>query len=111
MLHMRPYSHMLNCDKWAAISELVFPSTRTDSRAVQAVRVHKASQPQSFTFCLQRVDVGPYKVRACEPAGMTHDVLVLFCMHGDNGSIHRAVGSLWACEWETTQSELRPLLC
>ena len=63
MLHMRPYNHLLNCDSWAATSELIFPSSRTDSRAVQAVRVHKASQQQAFTFCLQRIEVGPYKVR------------------------------------------------
>ena len=62
MLHIRPYSLMLNCDKWGATSELVFPSSRTDSRAVQAVRVHKAAQQETFTFCLQRIDQGPYKV-------------------------------------------------
>ncbi|KXZ56068.1 hypothetical protein GPECTOR_2g950 [Gonium pectorale] len=31
------YTPLLNCDSWRAVSPLLFPSSRTDNRAVQAV--------------------------------------------------------------------------
>ena len=53
-----------------AASGLVFPSARHGNKAVQAVRVEArpseaGAQPQqfTFTFCLERIDAGPYKVR------------------------------------------------
>ena len=50
-------------------SQLLFPSQRKENRAVQAVAVRAPSsdrqRPYTFTFCLERVDVGPYKVTAC----------------------------------------------
>lgn len=52
-----------------AISKVVFPSSRRGNRAVQAVEVQAVQQkgearlrPYVFTFCLERVEVGPYKV-------------------------------------------------
>ena len=52
--------------------ELIFPSKRGENRAVQVVHVRAASRQQppvmrayTFSFCLERVDVGPYKVAAC----------------------------------------------
>jgi hypothetical protein len=52
-----------------AVSNVVFPSSRSGNKAVQAVEViamqHKGEgrlRPFVFTFCLERVDVGPYKV-------------------------------------------------
>ena len=52
--------------------ELIFPSKRGENRAVQVVQVRAASRQQppvvrayTFSFCLERVDVGPYKVIAC----------------------------------------------
>ena len=52
--------------------ELIFPSRRGENRAVQVVQVRAASRQQppvmrayTFSFCLERIDVGPYKVAAC----------------------------------------------
>ena len=49
-------------------SQLLFPSQRKENRAVQVVEVRAPSsdrqRPYTFTFCLERVDVGPYKVAA-----------------------------------------------
>lgn len=48
------------------VSQLRFPSRRMGNKAVQAVRVTSSGDgPRSFTFtfCLERVEVGPYKVR------------------------------------------------
>lgn len=52
-----------------AISNVVFPSSRSGNKAVQAVEVQALQRkgearlrPYVFTFCLERVDVGPYKV-------------------------------------------------
>lgn len=52
-----------------AISKVVFPSSRSGNKAVQAVEVTAVQKkdeaklrPYVFTFCLERVDVGPYKV-------------------------------------------------
>lgn len=53
-------------------SRLVFPSQRHGNKAVQAIQVEARPQgpglqPQAFTFtfCLERIDVGPYKVPLC----------------------------------------------
>lgn len=52
-------------------SQMLFPSKRKENRAVQVVEVQAPSRggepprrPYTFTFCLERVDVGPYKVIA-----------------------------------------------
>ena len=52
-----------------ATSPLVFPSTRTGSKAVQSVQVvsqtagsNAAQRSHTFTFCLEHVTEGPYKV-------------------------------------------------
>ncbi|KAG2499402.1 hypothetical protein HYH03_002976 [Edaphochlamys debaryana] len=74
------YTPLLNCDSWKVASPLVFPSSRFDNKAVQAVEVmarprpvarpgapapaavpDTALRPYSFTFCLERVDEGAYK--------------------------------------------------
>lgn len=45
------------------ISQLRFPSRRLGNRAIQAVRITPpAGHERAFTFCLERVEVGPYKV-------------------------------------------------
>ncbi|BDA47530.1 hypothetical protein COCOBI_10-3780 [Coccomyxa sp. Obi] len=67
-LHSPPQNVLLNCESWRAISKVVFPSSRSGNKAVQAVEVQALQQkgearlrPYVFTFCLERVDVGPYK--------------------------------------------------
>ncbi|KAK9905556.1 hypothetical protein WJX75_002084 [Coccomyxa subellipsoidea] len=67
-LHSPPQNALLNCESWRAVSNVVFPSSRSGNKAVQAVEViamqHKGEgrlRPFVFTFCLERVDVGPYK--------------------------------------------------
>ena len=40
----------------------MFTSSRRDDRAVMAVRVTKGDKERTFTFCLQRIEQGPYKV-------------------------------------------------
>lgn len=55
-----------------AMSPMTFPLQRTGERALQAVEVVAARRqgdasggglrPYTFTFCLERVDKGPYKV-------------------------------------------------
>ena len=56
-------------------SELLFPSRRKENRAVQVVEVQAQSRkganairPYTFTFCLERIDVGPYKVCTSRPS-------------------------------------------
>lgn len=52
-------------------SPLLFPSQRSGERALQAVEVVSARRggedeglrPYTFTFCLERVEAGPFKVR------------------------------------------------
>lgn len=61
-----------------ATSPMVFPSTRVGTKAVQAVQVtsqpsagmSNAKRSHTFTFCLEHVTQGPYKVggTACPDA-------------------------------------------
>lgn len=61
-----------------ATSPLVFPSTRVGTKAVQAIEVTSqpsagitnAKRSHTFTFCLEHVTQGPYKVHgtACPDA-------------------------------------------
>ncbi len=54
-----------------ATSPMVFPSTRVGTKAVQAVQVtsqpsagiNNAKRSHTFTFCLEHVTQGPYKVQ------------------------------------------------
>ena len=61
-------------------SALVFPKQRSGERALQAVTVTSARRrasmpggedgglrPYTFTFCMERVQSGPYKVRGLAP--------------------------------------------
>ena len=82
-------------------SQLLFPSQRKENRAVQVVEVrapsHHRQQPYTFTFCLERIDTGPYKV-AADPAKpltqhMRHDkclcrMLPLSCGGSSQGAVH-----------------------
>jgi len=48
-----------------ASSKVIFPSQRMSNKAMQAIKVEggaNRSQPYTFTFCMERVDLGPYKV-------------------------------------------------
>jgi hypothetical protein len=73
------YNPLINCDSWRSVSPLVFPSTRHENKAVQAVEVrarHRQPQPgpgagadatlrsYTYTFCWERVSSGSFKVRA-----------------------------------------------
>ncbi|GMH36565.1 hypothetical protein BSKO_04433 [Bryopsis sp. KO-2023] len=62
IVHEHPYGDILNFDSWEPISEIVFPSTRFPV-AVQAVQVSHNETPQKnrFTFCMERIEKGPYK--------------------------------------------------
>lgn len=60
-LHSPPYSLLLNCDSWQPASQLVFPSSRHQNKAVGAVAVTGRGQHQVFTFCFERVLQGPMK--------------------------------------------------
>ncbi|GFR42998.1 hypothetical protein Agub_g3997 [Astrephomene gubernaculifera] len=82
------YRPLLGCDSWRAVSPCVFPSSRHDNRAVQAVEVRarprtpqqhrhggqqmeeeaamdqggaEALRPYTYTFCLERQDSGAFK--------------------------------------------------
>ncbi|KAG2453305.1 hypothetical protein HYH02_001531 [Chlamydomonas schloesseri] len=67
------YRPLLNCDRWRPVSPLVFPSTRHENKAVQAVEVvarprhgpaassDTALRSYTYTFCLERLDSGPCK--------------------------------------------------
>ena len=51
-----------------AVSPMTFPSQRSGNRAVQAVQVTSLADKARlfiYTFCLERIDVGPYKAGAC----------------------------------------------
>ena len=55
---------------------MVFPSSRTGERAVQTVEVMAqpsasdaaSKRAHTFTFCLEHITQGPYKVCSCLPA-------------------------------------------
>ena len=54
-----------------AASPMIFPSSRMAHKAVQAVHVQQQdnhSVPLAFTFCLERIDTGPYKVHYVLPS-------------------------------------------
>jgi hypothetical protein len=62
MLHSTPYSVMLECDSWCPASQVIFPSSRSESRAVQAVLITSTDGRQyTFSFCLERIDTGSMK--------------------------------------------------
>jgi len=64
MLHAKPFNVLLNCHSWTASSKVIFPSQRMSNKAMQAIKVEggaNRSQPYTFTFCMERVDLGPYK--------------------------------------------------
>ena len=55
-----------------AASPMLFPSSRMTHKAVQAVHVQRQDSnpvPLAFTFCLERIDTGPYKVHYVHPCG------------------------------------------
>ena len=72
----------LGCSSQPA-SALIFPKQRSGERALQAVQVVSARRrpaapgatddgglrPYTFTFCMERVQSGPYKVRAITSFG------------------------------------------
>jgi hypothetical protein len=48
-----------------ASSKVIFPSQRLSNKSMQAIKVEGGAdrkQPYTFTFCMERADVGPYKV-------------------------------------------------
>lgn len=71
MIHTTPYDMLLGSDHWEVISGMKFPSKRHSNSAVQAVRLFNrprhahddcsSLREYTFTFCLQRIDTGPYK--------------------------------------------------
>jgi hypothetical protein len=62
MLRSPPFSAILDFDSWQAVSDVVFPSNRYGNKAVQAVQVSDSADRQlTYTFCLERVEEGPYK--------------------------------------------------
>lgn len=74
------WSHLQLLCHVQATSPMVFPSTRTGERAVQTVEVMaqpSASQAASkrahtFTFCLEHITQGPYKVASWLQAYYAH---------------------------------------
>lgn len=64
MLHETPFDVLLDCHEWKASSAVVFPSQRMGNKALQAIQVKgnaSRTQPFTFTFCLERIETGPYK--------------------------------------------------
>ena len=72
---------------------MMFPSQRSGERALQAVEIVSARRggddeglrPYTFTFCLERVQAGPYKVHASSP---------LKCMPRHRLHVARAVSAV-----------------
>jgi hypothetical protein len=62
-LHSPPYKVLLDIDNWHASSPLLFPSSRSENRAVQAVTVKSGREGRSynFTFCLEKQVLGGMK--------------------------------------------------
>jgi hypothetical protein len=69
---------------------MVFPSTRVGTKAVQAVQVTSqpsagmttAKRSHTFTFCLEHVTQGPYKVHgiiACPDAHLWFVLRICVC--------------------------------
>ena len=53
------------------VSSVDFPSARMGNKALQAVQFRSSDDTArwyTFTFCMERVDVGPYKVGCFGPA-------------------------------------------
>jgi len=62
-LHSPPYRVLLEIDEWHASAPLIFPSSRSENKAVQAVTVKssKEGRTYNFTFCLEKKLVGSMK--------------------------------------------------
>lgn len=60
-LHSLPYSVLLECEDWHANGPLLFPSRRTESKAVQAVAVLSKGRQYNFSFCMEREEAGGMK--------------------------------------------------
>lgn len=72
-----PYMTLLEFDSWRAASPLVFPSSRNEGRAVQAVVVQQDERDYAFSFCMERSQTG--SLRGCW--------LVTGVRQGDYGSV------------------------
>lgn len=55
------YAPLMECDSWRPLGPLVFPSSRNEARAVQAVEVSTAARAFTLTFCLERAERGSLK--------------------------------------------------
>jgi hypothetical protein len=64
-LHSPPYKVLLEMDEWHASAPLIFPSSRSENKAVQAVTVTSSSKENgrtyNFTFCLEKQVAGGMK--------------------------------------------------
>ena len=60
-LHSLPYSVLLECDDWQPSGPILFPSSRSEARAVQAVAVQSKGRQYNFSFCMEREDEGSLK--------------------------------------------------
>jgi len=62
-LHSPPYKALLEIDEWHAAAPLVFPSSRSENKAVQAVTLKSSKERRNynFTFCLEKQLVGSMK--------------------------------------------------
>ncbi|EFN52903.1 hypothetical protein CHLNCDRAFT_138459 [Chlorella variabilis] len=84
-LHSPPFGVLLHCDAWQPISQLVFPSKRHMNKAVCAVEVTSATQQrQAFTFCLEKVEQGPWKNVWLTAEGPLQGLAELFGATGDD---------------------------
>jgi hypothetical protein len=90
-----------------AVSPMRFPSQRSGNRAVQAVEIMApskqdptAARAYTYTFCLERIDVGPYKVGVQPPRLTLTDLYD--CMEGPQDAFsllktHHAMPSTHGC--------------
>jgi len=60
-LILSAYNAMLECDRWNLTGPLTFPSSRSETRAVQVVRLEKFGRSYTFSFCLERAAEGSLK--------------------------------------------------
>jgi hypothetical protein len=64
LLHSPPYKVLLEIDEWHASAPLIFPSSRSENKAVQAVTVTSNKEGRrryNFTFCLEKQVIGGMK--------------------------------------------------
>ena len=87
MLVVRPLRALLPMQ---CVSSVDFPSSRMGNKALQAVQFRSSDDTArwyTFTFCMERIDVGPYKVGCFGPPAL-HETCLAASDHYNKGHVY-----------------------